>query len=74
MNKKTETISNSGLTERQKTVHLRRLAEYRDLELRPSPRLHTLFIEMTEKCNEHCRHCGSWCGDYKEEHPTTTAG
>ncbi len=39
------------------------LAAYRE-ELRKSPKLHSLFIEMTGLCNEHCRHCGSSCGDF----------
>lgn len=29
------------------------------------PILHSLFIEMTSQCNEHCRHCGSKC-EYTE--------
>ena len=66
---KGEQVNHSGLTEKQKRKHLQQLADYRDQQLRRSPRLHTLFIEMTEKCNEHCRHCGSWCGDYTVRDP-----
>ena len=55
---------NSGLTESVKRRHLEQLAAFRDTQLRPHPRLRLLFIEMTELCNEHCRHCGSECGEY----------
>ena len=61
--------NNSGLRKAAKVKHLEQLAEYRENELRPHPDLRLLFIEMTEKCNEHCRHCGSHCGDYTEEEP-----
>ena len=47
------------------------LASYREEQLRPHPRLHTLFLELTCRCNEHCRHCGSSCGDFREENPLT---
>ena len=57
---------NSGLTNRQKLGHLMQLAEYREEVLRKKPRLHSLFLEMTAKCNEHCMHCGSNCGDFAE--------
>lgn len=60
---------NSGLDKRLKTAHLNQLADYRDNTLRPEPVLRTLFIELTGRCNEHCRHCGSNCGDFKEENP-----
>lgn len=58
---------NSGLNKRTKLKHLEQLADYRENTLRPNPDLRTLFIEMTTHCNEHCRHCGSNCGDVKEE-------
>lgn len=57
-------MSNSGLGNSTKKVHMMQLAEYRE-ELRKNPQLHSLFIEMTGLCNEHCRHCGSSCGDYE---------
>lgn len=57
-------MSNSGLGSLTKKVHMKQLAEYRE-ELRKNPQLHSLFIEMTGLCNEHCRHCGSSCGDYE---------
>lgn len=57
-------MSNSGLGNYTKKVHMKQLAEYRE-ELRKNPQLHSLFIEMTGLCNEHCRHCGSSCGDYE---------
>lgn len=42
---------------------MQQLADYRK-ELRRNPQLRSLFIEMTGLCNEHCRHCGSSCGDF----------
>lgn len=39
------------------------LTEYRDNILRKNPRLKFLFVEMTNLCNERCRHCGSSCGE-----------
>lgn len=38
------------------------LAAYRR-ELFRNPKLKFLFLELTQLCNEHCRHCGSRCGD-----------
>lgn len=46
----------------QKKVHLDMVKEYVD-GLYRNPSLESLFIEMTLNCNEHCRHCGSRCGD-----------
>lgn len=63
-------MSNSGLSNEIKVNHMHQLAEYRE-KLRKSPKLHSLFIEMTGLCNEHCRHCGSSCGDFKEENRLT---
>lgn len=31
------------------------------------PKLKQLFFELTIKCNQHCRHCGSSCGDIIEK-------
>ncbi len=50
-----------------KISDMTRLAEFRDKTLRKSPRLKFLFIEMTNQCNEHCRHCGSSCGEQNAE-------
>lgn len=47
-----------------KSSHLDKLAEYRD-KVRKEPQLRHLFFELTMKCNEHCLHCGSYCGDVK---------
>ena len=58
---------NSGLDTATKLEHMEQLADYRENILRPNADLRTLFIEMTTHCNEHCRHCGSNCGDIKEE-------
>jgi len=65
-------VNNSKLTKRTKIKHMTQLAEYRENVIRPEHELRTLFIEMTGLCNEHCRHCGSNCGDFKEENPLTT--
>lgn len=53
-----------------KKQHLDKLAEHRE-KLRKNPDLRTMFIEMTLNCNEHCRHCGSKCGDVKMEDQLT---
>ena len=58
---------NSGLDNSIKNEHMEQLAKYRDEQLRKAPELRSLFIEMTGYCNEHCRHCGSNCGDFTEE-------
>ncbi len=60
---------NSGSNNRQKRRHLEQLAAYREDTLKKHPELRTLFLEMTVRCNEHCRHCGSSCGDIREEEP-----
>ena len=60
--------SNSGLTNRTKKKHMKELARYVNEELRPNPELRSLFFELTVNCNEHCRHCGSRCGDVKSEY------
>ncbi len=65
-------MNNSGLSKRTKNAHMEQLAEYRENVLRPAPQLRTLFIEMTINCNEHCRHCGSNCGDIKEKDRLTS--
>lgn len=44
-----------------KTRDMRRLAEYRNY-LRAHPRLTYLFVELTDRCNLACLHCGSSCG------------
>ena len=62
-------VNNSGLDLNTKVRHLEQLADYRENVLRKSPELRSLFIELTGKCNEHCRHCGSNCGDFEEENP-----
>lgn len=45
-----------------KTENMTRLAEYRK-QLYKKPVLKHLFFELTMNCNEHCKHCGSVCGD-----------
>ena len=37
-----------------------RLAAYQD-ELRKIPKLRYLFLELTDRCNLNCKHCGSKC-------------
>lgn len=46
-----------------KKEHFEKLIDYRDNEVRKNPQLRNLFIEMTMNCNQHCRHCGSNCGE-----------
>lgn len=58
------------LSVKQKTEHLQKVKEYVD-DLYRKPSLESLFIEMTLKCNEHCRHCGSKCGDIAMENTLT---
>lgn len=55
------------LSEKTKIRHMTELADYRDNTLRKNPRLKFLFIEMTNLCNERCRHCGSSCGEQSSE-------
>lgn len=47
---------------RVKNDNLQTLAEYRRGLLK-KPDLRNLFLELTLRCNEHCIHCGSSCGD-----------
>ena len=47
---------------RNKMAHLEQVKGYVN-SLYIQPDLRSLFIEMTLSCNEHCRHCGSRCGD-----------
>ena len=54
---------------RMKNKHLRQLEDYR-YSLFKEPQLRNLFLELTLRCNEHCLHCGSWCGDVKSEELT----
>lgn len=53
-----------------KEAHLAKVRDYVD-SLYHQPPLQQLFIEMTLNCNEHCRHCGSRCGDLKMEDQLT---
>ena len=45
-----------------KRKHLAQIADYR-VWLRTHPRLKHLFLELTLRCNERCRHCGSYAGE-----------
>lgn len=45
-----------------KILNLVKVRNYVD-NLYEKPDLRQLFIELTLNCNEHCRHCGSRCGD-----------
>lgn len=62
---------NSGLSDGIKKKHMKELAGYVDKTLRPHPVLRSLFFEVTTLCNEHCKHCGSRCGDVKADDPLT---
>ena len=44
-----------------KYADMERLAAYRE-GLQREPRLAYLFLELTDRCNLACRHCGSSCG------------
>lgn len=45
-----------------KLQHMQSLYHYRQ-KLRQNPVLKYLFLELTLRCNERCRHCGSYCGE-----------
>lgn len=45
-----------------KKEHLTLLSEYRASVIK-HPLLKNLFLELTLRCNEHCAHCGSSCGE-----------
>lgn len=47
-----------------KETHLQMLSDYRK-QLWQKPRLKHLFFELTERCNERCLHCGTYCGEQK---------
>ena len=49
-----------------KMRHMEQLAQYRE-KLYKEPQLRHLFFELTMRCNEHCLHCGSRCGDVRSE-------
>lgn len=51
----------SNIPIKTKEEHLAKVRDYVD-SLYTTPDLKQLFIELTLKCNEHCRHCGSKCG------------
>ena len=52
-----------------KRAHLGHMRDYRTT-LMTEPKLRNLFLELTLRCNEHCLHCGSHCGDVKSEELT----
>ena len=58
--------ANVFVPKKVKKAHMEQLAKYRR-QLWKKPVLRTLFIEMTVNCNQHCRHCGSYCGDITME-------
>ncbi|MBQ5545753.1 MAG: radical SAM/SPASM domain-containing protein, partial [Clostridia bacterium] len=45
---------------RIKSHNMEQLARYRE-HLRAHPRLTYLFVELTDRCNLRCLHCGSQC-------------
>ena len=58
----------ADLSEKEKQLHFDQINLYQE-KLRRKPVLKNLFLEMTIKCNAHCLHCGSNCGELKEENP-----
>jgi len=54
----------SNIYDKLKCARFKEIVLYREF-LREHPQLHTLFIEITQKCNENCLHCGSSC-DYNK--------
>ena len=60
----------SNLPLETKEEHLVKVRDYVN-KLYEKPDLQQLFIEMTLNCNEHCRHCGSKCGDLKMQDQLT---
>lgn len=60
----------SDISIETKKEHFDKLIAYRE-GLKQHPDLKSLFIEMTIQCNQHCRHCGSNCGDVKPEQGLT---
>ena len=48
-----------------KMQNMHELAEYRNY-LRTHPKLRYLFLELTDRCNMSCLHCGSACSTKKE--------
>ncbi len=48
-----------------KRKDLRQLSEYRKSIIH-NPPLRNLFLELTLRCNEHCIHCGSQCGEFTD--------
>ena len=53
-------LKRCGMYHPMKESDMMRLAAYQD-ELRKKPRLRYLFLELTDRCNLNCMHCGSTC-------------
>lgn len=53
-----------------KSKNMHELAQYRK-KLFKTPRLRCLFIELTDRCNLNCRHCGSECDPNKSRYIDT---
>lgn len=53
-----------------KSENMSKLSEYIEY-LREHPRLTYLFVELTEKCNLNCLHCGSSCSQNKNNYIET---
>lgn len=49
--------------------NIKSVNEYREY-LKTNPRLRHLFLELTNKCNERCIHCGSSCGEFNDKELT----
>lgn len=60
-----------SMPDNRKKQHMESLTEYlRRFDNRRIPVLRQLFLELTLRCNEHCYHCGSSCGDVRSEEMT----
>ena len=55
-------MNETKIIEKCKIKNMNRLAKYRN-KLVKKPILKDLFLEVTSRCNAHCEHCGSNCGN-----------
>lgn len=55
-------MNQQKIIEKYKIKNLNKLAKYRKKVVK-KPILKDLFLEVTSRCNAHCEHCGSSCGN-----------